>query len=97
MKKKTEKKCKLIYKSSGSYLIKTVVTRTSDLSLFIIGMNQLFFLLHITATGKWNSTGIVSYGYGCARPHKYGVYSNVAHLKGWIIETILNDFYKTRD
>ena len=57
-------------------------------------MNDLFFLLHIIATGKWYSTGIVSHGVGCARPHKYGVYANVTHFKDWIIETILNEFTK---
>ena len=57
-------------------------------------MNQLFFFLYIIATGKWYSTGIVSHGDGCARPHKYGVYSNVAYFKDWIIETILNEFTK---
>ena len=57
-------------------------------------MNQLFFFLHITATGKWYSTGIVSYGVGCARPHKYGVHSRVAYFKDWIIETIHNEFTK---
>ena len=53
-------------------------------------MNQLFFFLHVIATGKWYTTGIVSHGRGFARPRKYGVYSNVAHFKDWIIETILN-------
>ena len=57
-------------------------------------MNHLFFLLHIIATEKWYSTGIVSHGVGCARPHKYGVYANVTHFKDWIIETILNEFTK---
>ena len=57
-------------------------------------MNNLSFFLHIIATGKWYTTGIVSHGAGCARPHKYGVYSNVAHFKDWIIETILNEFTK---
>ena len=57
-------------------------------------MNQLFFFLHIIATGKWYTTGIVSHGRGFVRPRKYGVYSNVAHFKDWIIETILN--YRAR-
>ena len=58
-------------------------------------MNQLFSFLHIIATGKWYTTGIVSHGRGFARPRKYGVYSNVAHFKDWIIATILNQFTKT--
>ena len=55
---------------------------------------QFSFFLNIIETGKWYSTGIVSHGFGCARPHKYGVYANVAHFKDWIIETILNEFTK---
>ena len=39
----------------------------------------------------------MSHGDGCARPHKYGVYSNVTHFKDWIIETILNEFTKKED
>ena len=57
-------------------------------------MNQFFFFLHIIATGKWYTTGIVSHGRGFARPRKYGVYSNVTHFKDWIIETKLNQFTK---
>ena len=53
-------------------------------------MNQFFFFLHIIATGKWYTTGIVSHGRGLARPRKYEVYSNVTHFKDWIIETKLN-------
>ena len=36
----------------------------------------------------------MSHGVPCARPHKYGVYADVAHFKNWIIETILNEFTK---
>ena len=39
----------------------------------------------------------MSHGDGCARPHKYGVYSNVTHFKDWIIETILNEFTEKED
>ena len=78
-----------------SYLKKKKnVVRTSELSFFINIVNQLFFFLYIIATGKWYSTGIVSHGDRCARPHLYGVYSNVAYFKDWIIETILNEFTK---
>jgi len=37
----------------------------------------------------WYTTGIVSSGFGCARPHSYGVYANVTYFKEWIVKTIL--------
>jgi len=33
---------------------------------------------------NWKVVGIVSYGDGCAKPGKYGVYSNVAYFYSWI-------------
>eukprot|EP00795_Rhopilema_esculentum_P007416 gene7416-13175_t len=41
--------------------------------------------------GRFYVHGLVSWGIGCARKFKYGVYANVPILRGWIVETILNE------
>lgn len=38
--------------------------------------------------GQYFLTGVVSWGHECARPHKYGVYSNMAALTPWVVHTI---------
>jgi trypsin len=35
-------------------------------------------------SGKQTLIGVVSFGEGCARAHKYGIYSNVAYANEWI-------------
>ncbi|XP_074595037.1 trypsin-1-like [Brevipalpus obovatus] len=44
--------------------------------------------LAILKKGLWQLIGIVSWGIGCARPNKYGVYCDVSNQVEWIRETM---------
>lgn len=36
----------------------------------------------------WYLEGATSWGWGCAKPGKYGVYAKVRHFRRWIMDTI---------
>ena len=40
------------------------------------------------SNNKWYLVGIISWGVGCARPNRFGVYADVLALKPWVQNTI---------
>ncbi len=44
--------------------------------------------LMVNVSGVWKVVGIVSWGEGCARPNKYGVYTRVPNYISWVNSVI---------
>ena len=40
--------------------------------------------------GRYYAEGMSSSGFECARPNAYGIYTDVAKMKAWVVETIVS-------
>lgn len=57
--------------------------------LFLNKINLLFYLKHIRdpdneQSSHWILVGIVSFGFGCARPGELGGYTRITYFLDWV-------------
>ena len=57
--------------------------------IYYVTLSEFSIFIFLVAD-RWYTTGISTYSTGCGRPNKYGMYTNVASFRSWIIEHIID-------